>query len=72
MLCPAQRKDYERLLPHAEAHVRAFITLMSRRLARQHRRVESLPAGISATGLTDHSYRVRRKKRYRSSCPGTP
>lgn len=34
-------RDYERLMPHAEAHIQwAFITLMSRRLARQLRRNE--------------------------------
>ncbi|MEU1145723.1 transposase [Streptomyces sp. NPDC005901] len=32
-------RDYERLMSHAEAHIQwAFITLMTRRLARQHRR----------------------------------
>ncbi|MEV8017438.1 transposase [Streptomyces sp. NPDC086554] len=32
-------RDYERLMSHSEAHIQwAFITLMTRRLARQHRR----------------------------------
>lgn len=41
----AQRnaRDYERLMSHAEAHIQwAFITLMSRRLARQHRLAEGV------------------------------
>ncbi|WP_179382024.1 IS5 family transposase [Streptomyces sp. SA15] len=36
-------RDYERLMSHAEAHIQwAFITLMSRRLARQHSRTEAV------------------------------
>lgn len=36
-------RDYERLMSHAEAHIQwAFITLMSRRLARQHRLAEGV------------------------------
>ncbi|MGW2815717.1 DUF6192 family protein [Streptomyces sp. NPDC001415] len=35
-------RDYERLMSHAEAHIQwAFITLMSRRLARKQRRTEA-------------------------------
>lgn len=37
-------RDYERLMSNAEAHIQwAFITLMSRRLARQLRRTEAVP-----------------------------
>jgi hypothetical protein len=36
-------RDYERLMSHAEAHIQwAFITLMSRRLARPRRQTEAL------------------------------
>ncbi|MFD8376397.1 IS5 family transposase [Streptomyces sp. NPDC059688] len=42
-------RDYERLMSHAEAHIQwAFITLMSRRLARQHRRPGTAPATLAA------------------------
>ena len=42
-------RDYERLMAHAEAHIQwAFITLMSRRLARPRRQTEALPATLAA------------------------
>jgi transposase len=42
-------RDYERLMSHAEAHIQwAFITLMSRRLARQHHRAKAAPAVLAA------------------------
>ena len=38
-------RDYERLMSHAEAHIQwAFVTLMTRRLARQHRQPVALAA----------------------------
>lgn len=41
-------RDYERPMSHAEAHIQwAFITLMSRRLARQLRRTEAVPATLA-------------------------
>ncbi|OAH12778.1 transposase DDE domain protein [Streptomyces jeddahensis] len=44
-------RDYERLMSHAEAHIQwAFITLMSRRLARRpHRCPEAAPVTIATT-----------------------
>ncbi|MGW7824694.1 transposase [Streptomyces puniciscabiei] len=42
-------RDYERQMSHAEAHIQwAFITLMSRRLARHRRQTEALPATLGA------------------------
>ncbi|MER5301819.1 IS5 family transposase [Streptomyces lasiicapitis] len=42
-------RDYERLTAHAEAHIQwAFITLMSRRLARPRRQTKALPATLAA------------------------
>ncbi|QJS99041.1 transposase [Streptomyces asoensis] len=42
-------RDYERNMSHAEAHIQwAFITLMSRRLARQLRRTKAVPATLAA------------------------
>uniref|UniRef100_A0AAU3IBL7 Transposase n=1 Tax=Streptomyces sp. NBC_01393 TaxID=2903851 RepID=A0AAU3IBL7_9ACTN len=37
-------RDYERLMSHAEVHIQwAFITLMSRRLARPRRQTSAIP-----------------------------
>ncbi|MFI5888355.1 IS5 family transposase [Streptomyces sp. NPDC051554] len=42
-------RDYERLMSHAEAHIQwAFITLMSRRLARPRPQTEAVPATLAA------------------------
>lgn len=41
-------RDYERLMSHAEAHIQwAFITLMSRRLARPRRQTEAALATLA-------------------------
>ncbi|MQY40245.1 hypothetical protein SRB17_82760 [Streptomyces sp. RB17] len=42
-------RDYERLMSHAEAHIQwAFITLMTRRLTRPHRRTDAVPHTLPA------------------------
>ncbi|WP_434600056.1 hypothetical protein [Streptomyces sp. A5-4] len=42
-------RDYERKMAHAEAHIQwAFITLMSRRLARPHRQTGPSPISLAA------------------------
>ncbi|MFD7057649.1 hypothetical protein ACFWBS_59195 [Streptomyces mirabilis] len=42
-------RDCERLMAHAAAHIQwAFITLMSRRLARPRRQTEALPVSLTA------------------------
>jgi transposase len=42
-------RDYERLMSHAEAHIQwAFITLMSRRLARPRREAEASTVTLAA------------------------
>ncbi|MFI1400383.1 IS5 family transposase [Streptomyces sp. NPDC020681] len=42
-------RDYERLMSHAEAHIQwAFITLMSRRLARKQRQPEAVTTTLAA------------------------
>ncbi|MFE6939558.1 hypothetical protein [Streptomyces chartreusis] len=41
-------RDYERLMSHAEAHIQwAFITLMTRRLARSRRQPGAAPTTLA-------------------------